>query len=260
MREINNISNKSVIPIVELEKGSKLMSTKTILAVDDEPHILELLQYNLESAGYEVVKAETGEEAMDYIENQAYDFAVILLDWMLPGIDGIEVLKRIRMNERYMNVPIIMLTAKSDEISKVVGLEVGADDYLSKPFGVHELMARMKAVMRRSGGVQKVASNEQEEIIKIGTLVINKTRRTVEVDGKGVDLALKEYELLYLLAKNKGIVFTRENLLEKIWGYDYIGETRTVDVHVRNIRKKIEKDDTAPVYIKTVRGIGYKFG
>lgn len=236
------------------------MSTKTILAVDDEPHILELLQYNLESAGYEVVKAETGEDAMNYIENQSYDFAVILLDWMLPGIDGIEVLKRIRMNERYRNVPIIMLTAKSDEISKVVGLEIGADDYLSKPFGVHELIARMKAVMRRSGGVQPVTSSEQEEIIKIDSLEINKTRRTVEVDGKSVDLALKEYELLYLLAKNKGIVFTRENLLEKIWGYDYLGETRTVDVHVRNIRKKIEKDDTSPVYIKTVRGIGYKFG
>lgn len=236
------------------------MSTKTILAVDDEPHILELLQYNLENAGYEVVKAETGEEAMGYIEDQSYEFAVVLLDWMLPGIDGIEVLKRIRMNDRYMNIPIIMLTAKSDEISKVVGLEIGADDYLAKPFGVHELMARMKAVMRRSGGVQPVASGEREEIIKIDSLVINKTRRTVEVDGKSVDLALKEYELLYLLAKNKGIVFTRENLLEKIWGYDYIGETRTVDVHVRNIRKKIEKDDTAPTYIKTVRGIGYKFG
>jgi two-component system, OmpR family, alkaline phosphatase synthesis response regulator PhoP len=241
-------------------KGGKHMSTKTILAVDDEPHILELLQYNLENAGYEVIKAETGEEAMDYIENQSYEFAVVLLDWMLPGIDGIEVLKRIRMNERYMNVPIIMLTAKSDEISKVVGLEIGADDYLAKPFGVHELLARMKAVMRRSGGVQSATSSEQEEIIKIDSLVINKTRRTVEVDGKNVDLALKEYELLYLLAKNKGIVFTRENLLEKIWGYDYLGETRTVDVHVRNIRKKIEKDDTSPKYIKTVRGIGYKFG
>lgn len=236
------------------------MSAKTILAVDDEPHILELLQYNLENAGYEVVKAETGEEAMEYIEDQSYDFTVVLLDWMLPGIDGIEVLKRIRMNERYRNIPIIMLTAKSDEISKVVGLEIGADDYLAKPFGVHELMARMKAVMRRSGGVQPAISGEREEIIKVDSLIINKTRRTVEVDGKSVDLALKEYELLYLLAKNKGIVFTRENLLEKIWGYDYIGETRTVDVHVRNIRKKIEKDDTTPVYIKTVRGIGYKFG
>lgn len=236
------------------------MSTKTILAVDDEPHILELLQYNLESAGYEVVKAETGEEAMEIIEEQGYDFSVILLDWMLPGIDGLEVLKRIRMNVKYSNVPIIMLTAKSDEISKVVGLEIGADDYLSKPFGMHELIARMKAVMRRSNGLQPVTSgNELEEIIKINSLVINKTRRTVEVDGKNVELALKEYELLYLLAKNKGIVFTRENLLEKIWGYDYLGETRTVDVHVRNIRKKIEKDDTAPVYIKTVRGIGYKF-
>lgn len=236
------------------------MSAKKILAVDDEPHILELLQYNLENAGYDVVKAETGEEAMAYIEDQSYDFTVVLLDWMLPGIDGIEVLKRIRMNERYRNIPIIMLTAKSDEISKVVGLEIGADDYLAKPFGVHELMARMKAVMRRSGGVQPAISGEREEIIKVDSLIINKTRRTVEVDGKSVDLALKEYELLYLLAKNKGIVFTRENLLEKIWGYDYIGETRTVDVHVRNIRKKIEKDDTTPVYIKTVRGIGYKFG
>ena len=236
------------------------MSMKTILAVDDEPHILELLQYNLQGAGYEVVKAESGEEAMSFIENNAYDFEVVLLDWMLPGIDGIEVLKRIRSSERYQHVPVIMLTAKNDEISKVVGLEIGADDYLAKPFGVHELLARMKAVMRRSQIVQPVDNSDKEEVIKIDTLVINKTRRTVEVDGVSVDLALKEYELLYLLAKNKGIVFTRETLLEKIWGYDYLGETRTVDVHIRNIRKKIEKDDTAPVYIKTVRGIGYKFG
>lgn len=236
------------------------MSMKTILAVDDEPHILELLQYNLQGAGYEVVKAESGEEAMSFIEDNAYDFEVVLLDWMLPGIDGIEVLKRIRSSERYQHVPVIMLTAKNDEISKVVGLEIGADDYLAKPFGVHELLARMKAVMRRSQIVQPVDNSDKEEVIKIDTLVINKTRRTVEVDGVSVDLALKEYELLYLLAKNKGIVFTRETLLEKIWGYDYLGETRTVDVHIRNIRKKIEKDDTAPVYIKTVRGIGYKFG
>lgn len=236
------------------------MSMKTILAVDDEPHILELLQYNLQGAGYEVVKAESGEEAMSFIEDKAYDFEVVLLDWMLPGIDGIEVLKRIRSSERYQHVPVIMLTAKNDEISKVVGLEIGADDYLAKPFGVHELLARMKAVMRRSQIVQPVDNSDKEEVIKIDTLVINKTRRTVEVDGVSVGLALKEYELLYLLAKNKGIVFTRETLLEKIWGYDYLGETRTVDVHIRNIRKKIEKDDTAPVYIKTVRGIGYKFG
>ncbi|WP_167958208.1 response regulator transcription factor [Anaerosporobacter faecicola] len=235
------------------------MSTKTILAVDDEPHILELLQYNLEGAGYAVVKAETGEEAVEHLENKNYDFSVVLLDWMLPGIDGIEVLKRIRMNERYKNIPVIMLTAKSDEISKVVGLEIGADDYLSKPFGVHELLARIKAVLRRSGVTEQPPVKDQEEIIAIDGLVINKTRRTVEIDGKNVELALKEYELLYLLAKNRGIVFTRENLLEKIWGYDYLGETRTVDVHVRNIRKKIEKDDTAPLYIKTVRGIGYKF-
>ncbi|HEX3077889.1 MAG TPA: response regulator transcription factor [Lachnospiraceae bacterium] len=236
------------------------MSTKTILAVDDEPHILELLQYNLEGAGYQVVKAETGEEALECIENTTYDFKVILLDWMLPGIDGMEVLKRIRSNHRYSSVPVILLTAKSDEISKVVGLEIGADDFLSKPFGVHELIARMKAVLRRAKGFEHVESNESEEIITIDEIVINKTRRIVEVDGKNIELALKEFELLYLLAKNKGIVFSRENLLEKIWGYDYLGETRTVDVHIRNLRKKIEKDDNSPVYIKTVRGIGYKFG
>ncbi|HEX3023353.1 MAG TPA: response regulator transcription factor [Lachnospiraceae bacterium] len=236
------------------------MSTKTILAVDDEPHILELLQYNLEGAGYQVVKAETGEEALECIENTTYDFKVILLDWMLPGIDGMEVLKRIRSNHRYSSVPVILLTAKSDEISKVVGLEIGADDFLSKPFGVHELIARMKAVLRRAKGFEHVESNESEEIITIDEIVINKTRRIVEVEGKNIELALKEFELLYLLAKNKGIVFSRENLLEKIWGYDYLGETRTVDVHIRNLRKKIEQDDNSPVYIKTVRGIGYKFG
>lgn len=233
---------------------------KTVLAVDDEAHILELLQYNLEGAGYVVVKAETGEEAVELLKNSSYKFSVILLDWMLPGMDGIEVLKRIRANEIYRQVPVIMLTAKSDEISKVVGLEIGADDFLTKPFGVHELLARIKAVMRRSiAGSMQTQSEKEEEIIKVSDLEINKLRRTVAVCGNKVDLALKEYELLYLLAKNRGIVFTRENLLEKIWGYDYMGETRTVDVHIRNIRKKIEKDDTSPVYIKTVRGIGYKF-
>lgn len=233
---------------------------KSILAVDDEAHILELLQYNLQGAGYTVVKAETGEEAIELIKDPSYKFSVVLLDWMLPGIDGIEVLKRIRADETYQFVPVIMLTAKSDEISKVVGLEIGADDFLTKPFGVNELLARIKAVMRRSAvAAAQLVSENEKEIIRIDDLEINKRKRTVAVRGKNVDLALKEYELLYLLAKNRGIVFTRENLLEKIWGYDYMGETRTVDVHVRNIRKKIEKDDTSPVYIKTVRGIGYKF-
>lgn len=234
------------------------MGTKTILAVDDEEHILELISYNLQNGGYKVIKAETGEEALELLEHNQID--LLLLDLMLPGMDGIEVLRIIRSHTKLKKLPVIILTAKSDEISKVVGLEVGADDYLSKPFGVHELMARIKAVLRRTEGSLSSNEAEQEEKIVVDSLVINKTRRTVMVEAVQVELSLKEFELLYLLARNKGIVFSRDSLLEKIWGYDYCGETRTVDVHVRNLRKKIEKDDNHPVYIKTIRGVGYKFG
>lgn len=233
------------------------MGTKTILAVDDEEHILELISYNLQNGGYKVIKAETGEEALELLEHNQID--LLLLDLMLPGMDGIEVLRIIRSHTKLKKLPVIILTAKSDEISKVVGLEVGADDYLSKPFGVHELMARIKAVLRRTEGSLSSNEAEQEEKIVVDSLVINKTRRTVMVEAVQVELSLKEFELLYLLARNKGIVFSRDSLLEKIWGYDYCGETRTVDVHVRNLRKKIEKDDNHPVYIKTIRGVGYKF-
>ncbi len=230
---------------------------KTILAVDDEVHILELLSYNLERDGYHVLKAETGEDALETLEKEKID--IVLLDWMLPGIDGIEVLRRIRANKALRTLPVIFLTAKGDEISKVVGLEVGSDDYLVKPFGVHELLARIKAVLRRSESSFDIEETEKEEKIVIDYLEINRARRTVLVKGTPVELSYKEFELLYLLAKNRGIVFTRDNLLEKVWGYDYIGETRTVDVHVSNLRKKIEQDESHPLYIKTVRGMGYKF-
>ncbi|WMJ86169.1 response regulator transcription factor [Anaerocolumna sp. MB42-C2] len=230
---------------------------KSILAVDDEEHILELLAYNLERDGYHVIKAETGEDALDILDKEKVD--IVLLDWMLPGIDGIEVLRRIRANKGLRTLPVIFLTAKGDEISKVVGLEVGSDDYLVKPFGVHELLARIKAVLRRSESNFEIAEAEKEEKIVVDYLEINRARRTVTVKGVPVELSFKEFELLYLLAKNRGIVFTRDNLLEKVWGYDYIGETRTVDVHVSNLRKKIEQDESHPVYIKTVRGMGYKF-
>jgi two-component system alkaline phosphatase synthesis response regulator PhoP len=233
------------------------VSMKTILAVDDEVHILELLSYNLERDGYHVLKAETGEDALDTLEKEKVD--IVLLDWMLPGIDGIEVLRRIRANKALRTLPVIFLTAKGDEISKVVGLEVGSDDYLVKPFGVHELLARIKAVLRRSESSFDLEETEKEEKIVIDYLEINRARRTVLVKGTPVELSYKEFELLYLLAKNRGIVFTRDNLLEKVWGYDYIGETRTVDVHVSNLRKKIEQDESHPLYIKTVRGMGYKF-
>lgn len=232
------------------------MSKNTILAVDDEEHILELISYNLEDAGYEVLKAETGEAAMELVKSRHVD--LMLLDWMLPGMDGIEVIKQIRMDEKFRNLPVILLTAKNDEINKVVGLEVGADDFLCKPFGVHELIARIKAVLRRSVTQKDAVKNEDEETICLGSIIINKERRTVAVDGNNVELSLKEFELLYLLAKNRGIVYSRDRLLEKIWGYDFEGETRTVDVHVSNLRKKIEKDDNNPEIIKTVRGVGYK--
>lgn len=230
---------------------------RSILAVDDEVHILELLTYNLERAGYRVLKAETGEEALSILSKEKVD--IVLLDWMLPGMDGIDVLKNIRGRKELKNLPVIILTAKGDEISKVVGLEVGSDDYIVKPFGIHELLARIKAVLRRSENRFVTTEAENEEKIVIDYLEINRSRRTVLVKGEVVELSFKEFELLYLLAKNRGIVFTRENLLEKIWGYDYIGETRTVDVHISNLRKKIEIDESHPVYIKTIRGMGYKF-
>ena len=229
---------------------------KRILIVDDEEHILELLEYNLQQEGYKPITADTGEKALELIEAEEID--LVLLDWMLPGIDGIDVLKSIRSSSNNSKLPVIFLTAKGDEISKVVGLEIGADDYLSKPFGIHELMARIKAVLRRSD-VKYTRDEDDEGRIVMNNLEINLSRRTVSVDDEPVKLSYKEFELLYLLAKNRGIVFTRNQLLEKIWGYDYIGETRTVDVHISNLRKKIESDESHPVFIKTVRGMGYKF-
>jgi two-component system alkaline phosphatase synthesis response regulator PhoP len=229
---------------------------KRILIVDDEEHILELLEYNLEQEGYEPIKADTGEKAIEILEKEEVD--LVLLDWMLPGINGIDVLKNIRSSVKINKLPVILLTAKGDEISKVVGLEVGADDYLTKPFSIHELFARIKAVLRRSDS--SYGKNEDKEgKLVIDNLEINPSRRTVKVNDGQVELSFKEFELLYLLAKNRGIVFTRNQLLERIWGYDYVGETRTVDVHVSNLRKKIESDESHPVFIKTVRGMGYKF-
>ncbi len=237
---------------------------KVILAIDDEEHILELLSYNLEQNGYRVFTATSGEEGLEILEKENID--LMLLDIMLPGMDGMEVLKSVRNSRENSHIPVIMLTAKGEEINKVLGLEVGADDYVSKPFGIYELMARIKAVLRRSENKsskqQQIVeeSVEEDEIICVGNIVINNTSHQVTVDGRVVELALKEYELLYTLAKHPTKVFSREALLDRIWGYEYPGETRTVDVHIRNLRKKIEQDDNKPQYIKTVRGVGYKCG
>lgn len=231
------------------------MAKKIILTIDDEEHIQDLLEYNLEKSGYDVLRADTGEKGLAILQSMQVD--LVLLDYMLPGMDGIEVLKSIRSESRFQALPVIMLTAKGEEIDKVLGLEMGADDYLSKPFGIRELLARVKALLRRSS-LEKIEAQPEEKLL-IGELMISNTAREVTVGGEPVTLSLKEFELLYLLASHRNRVFTREQLLELIWGYEYSGETRTVDVHVRNLRKKIEKDPEQPQYIQTVRGMGYKF-
>jgi len=236
------------------------MAVMTVLTIDDEEHILELLRYNLEKSGYEVLQAVSGEEGLKLLEENPVD--IIILDLMLPGIDGLEVLRKIRVNGKYTDIPVIMLTAKSEEIDTVLGLEMGADDYIGKPFGSHELIARMKAVIRRSQKKEMTKSElneDEDDIIHVSDITINRSTHEITVNGTQMELPLKEFELLYLMAKNRGRVFDREYLLEKIWGYEYYGETRTVDVHIRNLRKKIEKDDKNPKYIKTIRGVGYKF-
>ncbi|MDN5351175.1 MAG: two-component system, OmpR family, alkaline phosphatase synthesis response regulator PhoP [Clostridiales bacterium] len=233
------------------------MQKNKILIVDDEIHILELLRYNLEDNGYEVIQAETGEEALKRIEETPVD--LVILDLMLPGIDGIDVLRQIRKSD-YSHLPVIMLTAKNEEIDAVIGLEMGADDYIGKPFRTRELISRVKSVLRRAQSRSEAEdSGKPGNTIEKEGLSINLETHQIFNDGKEIFLTLKEFELLEKLMKYPGRVFTRDELLESIWGYDYVGETRTVDVHIRQIRKKIEKDDKNPEKVLTVRGIGYKF-
>ena len=233
------------------------MSKKNILTVDDEIHILELLRYNLETAGYNVIQAESGEEGLEILDKN--DIDAVLLDLMLPGIDGLEVLRRIRTNPEKRKTPVIMLTAKGEEFDKVLGLEMGADDYIAKPFSVRELQARLKAILRRVDDQKNENDKKKVKKISIHGLEIGLETRTVTMNGQEIEMSHKEFELLKLFAENPGRVYSRDILLEKIWGYEYIGETRTVDVHIRHIRKKIEEDDSNPLFIKTVRGYGYKF-
>ena len=230
------------------------MSKNKLLVVDDEIHILELLKYNLESNGFEVVEAENGEDALNIIKSTKING--VILDLMLPGIDGLEVLRQIRQSDQ-KNLPVIMLTAKNEEIDAVIGLEMGADDYIGKPFRTRELISRVKSVLRRAQLREEVVEHTNE--IPVEGLFVNSETHQIFNDGEELFLTLKEFELLEKLLKSPGRVFTRDELLESIWGYDYMGETRTVDVHIRQLRKKVEKDDRNPEKILTVRGIGYKF-
>ena len=225
---------------------------KTILVIDDEKNIRDLIKFNLESEDYQVKTASTGKEGLDLIDDS---IDLIILDLMLPEIDGLTVCKKIRNNKDYSFIPIIMLTAKSEEVDKILGLEIGADDYMTKPFSPRELLARIKAIFRRiNDNNQSEKEKSKDEIITIGNLELDQNRHEARKNGKPLKLTPKEFELLKYLLFNKNRVLTRDLLLEKIWGYTYSGDTRTVDVHIRRLRKKIGKN-----YITTVRGVGYKF-
>lgn len=222
-----------------------------ILVVDDEPILLKGLRFSLEQEGYTVETASDGKEAYDLILSNPYD--VVILDLMLPGMDGLEVCKKVR--EKLM-VPILMLTAKDDDSSKVLGLEYGADDYITKPFNMLELKARIKAILRRVH-ISDHAPNSN--LIHMGDFNINTLGRKVTVNGQQVNLTAKEFDLLLLLILNEDKVYSREELLETIWGYEYFGDVRTVDVHIRRLREKIEVNSSQPEYILTKWGVGYYF-
>ena len=224
---------------------------KKILIIEDEPNIRELVLYNLQANGYEGIQAEDGIMGITMVHTEKPD--LILLDIMLPGKNGYDICRELRTEGN--NTPIIMLTAKTEEIDKVLGLEFGADDYISKPFGIRELMARIKAVLRRYENTASDSTSTGEHILKIDDLEINIERHQVTVDGQNIELTLKEFELLVYLAEKRGHVVTRNQLLDKVWGIEYAGETRTVDVHIRYLRKKLGDEDK---YIETVRGKGYK--
>ncbi|MFS0822437.1 response regulator transcription factor [Bacillus sp. 1P02SD] len=228
---------------------------KKVLVVEDERSIITLLQYNLQQAGYEVITAMDGEEGLE--KALAERPSLIVLDLMLPKLDGIEVCKQLRQNK--VDIPILMLTAKDDEFDKVLGLELGADDYMTKPFSPREVVARVKAILRRTS-INEVNSEDTtvSPQIVIGLLRILPENFEAYYNEEALDLTPKEFELLAYLAKNKGRVLTRDQLLSAVWNYDFAGDTRIVDVHISHLREKIEKDSKKPSMIKTVRGLGYK--
>ena len=226
------------------------MSRKKMLVVDDEPDIVELVTYNLKKEGFDVSSAFDGEDALAKIRKEKFDF--IILDLMLPGIQGMEICRLMRSGPHLKNIPIIMLTAKGEEIDKILGLEMGADDYMTKPFSPRELLARVKTVMRRT--LEKTA---EEMVVRIGKLAINKETYTVTKDDRPLDLSSTEFRLLLYLIERRGKVFSRDQLLDAVWKNEAFVEPRTVDVHIRRLRTQIEDDPANPKYVKTRRGIGY---
>ena len=225
--------------------------TKRILLVDDEPLMLKGLKYTLEQEGYETDLAMDGEEAM--AKFQAQNFDLVLLDVMLPKLDGLSVCQRIREES---NVPIIMISAKSEDMDKILGLEYGADDYMTKPFNILEVRARIRTVLRRATASQPM---EDKKVIRVRDMEVNLLKRTVTLGGKDVKLTAKEFDLLQLFITNRGRPFSRQEMLETVWKYDYTGDARTVDVHIRRLREKIERNTNQPEFILTKWKVGYYF-
>jgi two-component system response regulator VicR len=225
---------------------------KRVLVVDDEKLIVKGIRFSLEQDGMEVDCAYDGEEALEAAKKKEYD--VVLLDIMLPKLSGFEVCQQIR---EFSSMPIIMLTAKGDDMDKILGLEYGADDYITKPFNILEVKARIKAIMRRTS--RNNTGNESNKMITFGAMKIDSENRRVYIEGKEVNLTAKEFDLLELLVNNPNKVYSRENLLNIVWGYDYPGDVRTVDVHIRRLREKIESNPSEPKYIHTKWGVGYFF-
>jgi DNA-binding response OmpR family regulator len=229
-----------------------MRESATILLVDDEESVQKLLTYPLERDGYRVVQARDGEEALRHFADERID--LVVLDVMLPKLDGLEVCKRLRAES---SVPVIMLTARDDEVDKVLGLELGADDYITKPFSIREFRSRVRAVLRRATAPRH--DTAETGVIEVDELRIDPARRTVEVDGEPADLTYVEFELLRALVSRPGRVFSRQRLLEALWGSSDYRDPRTIDVHVRHLREKLERDPSDPQYLLTVRGVGYRF-
>ena len=225
---------------------------KRVLVVDDEKLIVKGIRFSLEQEGMEVTSAFDGEEALEKVKNQEFD--IILLHIMLPKLDGLEVCQQIR---EFSNVPIIMLTAKGDDMDKIMGLEYGADDYITKPFNILEVKARIKAIMRRAGSNHE--EKEKAKTIEVGDLKMDCESRRVFIAGREINLTAKEFDVLELLVFNPNKVYSRENLLNIVWGYEYPGDVRTVDVHIRRLREKIEANPSEPKYVHTKWGVGYYF-
>lgn len=235
----------------------EVVNVPLILVVDDEVNILELLKFSLSKEGYRVAVATNGRDAVKLAAQEKPD--LIILDIMLPEMDGYDVLRNLRSARETAAIPVIMLSARGEVLDKIIGLELGADDYMTKPFSPREMVARVKVHLRRKPSSNSKAAEESKSEIKIKSLVIKPEKYEALLGGTKLLLTPKEFDLLHLLAVNPGRVFTRDVLLERIWGYEYVRETRTVDVHIRYLRQKIERDPANPEFIETVRGVGYRF-